>query len=139
MMQWSEISLTPSNRTLRQFAGLWLLFLGGLACWHGFVHHHAGVALAFAFGALAIGPLGLLRPQAIRLVFIACTILTFPIGWAVSRILLALMFYGIFTPVGLLFRFMGRDVLQRTLRPDQATYWQPKAAVSDLRGYLRQF
>src|SRR6266404_4462547 len=98
-MQWSDISLTPSNRTLRQFAGLWMLFLGGLACWHAFLRQHALVGLILCLAAVAVGPLGLIRPQAIRFIFVGCTILTFPVGWALARVILALMYYGIFTPV----------------------------------------
>src|SRR5258706_60232 len=44
-MQWSDIPWTPTSRVLRQFAVLWLLALGGLACWHGFVREHSLVAI----------------------------------------------------------------------------------------------
>ena len=32
-MQWSDIPFDPSRKTLRQFAGLWLVFFGGMALW----------------------------------------------------------------------------------------------------------
>ena len=34
-MQWSDIQFDPPRKTLRQFAGLWLVFFGGLALWQG--------------------------------------------------------------------------------------------------------
>ena len=39
-------------------------------------------------------------------------VLAFPIGWTVSQVMLALMFFGLFTPIGLVFRLIGRDPLQ---------------------------
>jgi hypothetical protein len=41
--------------------------------------------------------------------------------------------------VGLLFRLMGRDPLQRRLEPAAASYWQPREQVTDLRRYYRQY
>ena len=32
-MRWSDIQFDPPRKVLRQFAGLWLLFFGGLALW----------------------------------------------------------------------------------------------------------
>jgi hypothetical protein len=61
-----------------------------------------------------------------------------PIGLVVSWLLLALLFYGMFTPVGLFFRLIGRDALCRRYRPDLDTYWAPKAGARDVRSYLRQ-
>jgi hypothetical protein len=138
-MQWADISFAPPSRTLRQFAGLWLLFFIGLACWHGFVTGNRTTAIVFAALALAVGPLGLVRPQTIRLLFVGSMILTFPIGWVVSRILLAFLFYGVFTPVGLVFKLLGRDSLARRYQPNKDTYWAPKVLTTDARSYFRQF
>src|ERR1700716_3972044 len=99
-MTWSDISRNPPARTLRQFAGLWLVFLVGLGAnlyqKHG--EHRAGLTLG-AMG-IVIGGLGLLKPAAVRLLFVVCMVLAFPIGWLISNLMLALMFYGIITPIG---------------------------------------
>src|SRR5437660_11363505 len=135
-MQWSDISWKPSTRTLRQFAGVWLLALGGLACWHGFVRGHSTLGIVLAVLAVTVGPLGLIRPQAIRPVFLIAMIAAFPIGWLVSRVILACLYYGIFAPVGLLFRLIGRDALARRPHPEQATYWESKPMSTDMASYL---
>ena len=36
-MQWSDIPFQPDRKTLRQFAGLWLVFFGGMALWQALV------------------------------------------------------------------------------------------------------
>jgi Saxitoxin biosynthesis operon protein SxtJ len=138
-MKWSDISFAPASRTLRQFAALWLVFFSGLALWQGLVREHTVTGLIFAGLAVAVGPLGLVQPQAIRWVFVAAQLVTFPIGWVVSRVILALLFYGMFTPVSLVFRLLGRDALGKQRKPNQQTYWAPKPAAANARGYFRQF
>jgi carbamoyltransferase len=127
-----------SARTLRQFAALWLLILGGLAFWQGYARDHTVVAGVLAVLAVAVGFLGLLKPQAIRLIFVGATACTFPIGWAVSQVLLVILFYGVFTPVALVFKLIGRDALGRCPRPDLPTYWTPQPQVEDIRAYFHQ-
>src|SRR5262249_55930164 len=138
-MQWSDIPFAPSSRTLRQFAGLWVVFFGGLAAWNGWVRDHHTLALVFLAVAVAVGPLGLVWPQAIRWVYMGWLVLVFPIGWLVSQVILAGLFYGVITPIGLVFKLMGRDVLCRRPCADRDTYWTPKPAAPDAGSYFRQF
>ncbi len=138
-MQWSELNLSPPPRVLRQFAGLWVVCIAALACWHGLVHERHALGVALAVLAFTIGPVGLVWPAAIRPVYAAALVVTFPIGWVVSRVVLACLFYGLFTPVGLLFRLVGRDALGIRRRPDRETYWEDKPTAADAASYLRQF
>src|SRR5262245_51553273 len=109
-MHWSDIPLRPSTRTLRQFAALWLLFFGLLAVWQWLAKENVLLATTFALLAGVIGPLGLIWPQLLRWIYVGWMIAVFPIGWVVSRVVLAILFYGVFTPIGLAFRLTGRDV-----------------------------
>ncbi|HUY36637.1 MAG TPA: SxtJ family membrane protein [Pirellulales bacterium] len=137
-MQWSDISFSPRPRALRQFAVSWIVFFTVLAAWHGAWRGRTELGLTLLALALAIGPLGLIRPRAIRPIYVGWMVLAFPIGWLVSSILLAIVYYGIFTPIALVFRLLGRDALGRRTRKTD-TYWQPKRPVTDVRGYFRQF
>jgi hypothetical protein len=138
-MQWSDISFTPSVRTLRQFAGLWLFVFALLSCAQALVRHNFGLAALFGVFALAVGVPGLIKPMLIRPVYVAAMLVTFPIGWAVSKLLLACLFYGIFTPVALLFKLIGRDVLVRRHPSTTETYWTVKCMPTEPRGYFRPF
>ncbi|HKI20710.1 MAG TPA: SxtJ family membrane protein [Isosphaeraceae bacterium] len=138
-MRWSDIPFDPPRKTLRQFAALWLAFFGGMALWQALVRERAGLASILAVLALTIGPLGLARPEWMRRIYVGWMILAFPIGWTVSQIMLAVMFFGLFTPIGLVFRLLGRDPLHRTRRPELESYWAPKPAPTDLRRYFKQF
>jgi hypothetical protein len=138
-MTWSDISFAPPPRTLRQFAGVWLVFFAVLAVSRGLRDGLTPPALALAALALAVGPLGLWRPALVRPVYVAAAVLTFPLGWAASRLLLAALYYGVFTPLGLLLRLLGRDPLRLRPSPQQASYWTAKPAPPDVSRYFRQF
>jgi hypothetical protein len=138
-MQWSDATAVPSSRKLRQFAGIWILFFAGLALWQGWLRGHATAAVVFAALAMVAGPLGLLWPRTIRWIYTGWMIAAFPIGWVVSRLVLGLMYFGVITPVALLFRLLGRDALQRRFQPEADTYWRPKPGATDVRSYFRQF
>jgi hypothetical protein len=63
----------------------------------------------------------------------------FPIGWVVSHLILALIFYGLFTPLAALFRLTGRDTLHRRPQPELDSYFVPKSTPADAASYLRQY
>ena len=138
-MKWSDLPLKPNDRALRQFAGAWLiLFLA--AGVHRYVvrdQHQVGIALAVI--AVVIGGLGLIQPAAVRWLFVGATVLAFPIGWVVSQIMLAVMYYGIITPLAVWFRLRGRDLLSRKPAPSRASFWTPKQTPEDMGAYFRQY
>jgi hypothetical protein len=138
-MRWSDIPFHPLRRTLRQFAGLWLVAFGGLALWQALARGQTAVAGILAVLALTIGPLGLARPEWVRWIYVGWMVLAFPIGWTVSQITLMVMFFGLITPIGLVFRLAGRDPLHRACRAERKSYWAPKPAPSDLGRYFKQF
>jgi hypothetical protein len=138
-LQWSDIQFQPSRKTLQQFAGLWLACFGAMAVWEGIGRGHLARAAVLGALALTVGPVGLAWPMLVRPIFVTWMVLAFPIGWIISQAILALMYYGLFTPISLVFRLIGRDPLKRAYQPAVETYWAPKATASDPRRYFRQF
>jgi 4-hydroxybenzoate polyprenyltransferase len=126
-----------TDRMVRQFAGLWLLFFGLLAFSYGYLRHQTSTGVGLAALAITVGISGLLRPAAIRPVFRGAMLVATPIGWIVSNVILAVLFFGLFTPFALFFRLVGRDALQRR-RDNRETHWVPKATPADMRRYFRQ-
>jgi hypothetical protein len=129
----------PSDRMLRQFSGLWIVFFGAVAALQEFHHHRHVLGITLAVLAVTIGPLGLAWPRAIKPIFIGWMALAFPIGWVVSHIMLGILFYGLFTPIAWIFRIIGRDALELKPKPQAPTYWLSKAHGLDKSQYLRQF
>lgn len=138
-MTWSDLTFASPARTLRQFAGLWLVFFTVLATVRGMRDGVTPAALALAALALTVGPLGLWRPALVRPAYVAAVVLTFPLGWFTSRLLLAALYYGAFTPLGLALRLLGRDALRLRPCPQQASYWAERPAPQDVSRYFRQF
>jgi len=137
-MQWADVVRTPPSRQLRQFGALWLVFflsMAGMRWWHG----HSGMATSgLAVAAVVIGVGGMVMPAFIRPIYTAWMVAAFPIGWTVSRVALATIFYGILTPLGGLFRVRGRDPL-RLGRGARDTYWTAKRQMRAAGDYFRQF
>jgi hypothetical protein len=136
-LNWSDIQFSPSDKTLRQFAGLFLLIFGALAAYETVWGGSPRLGMGYGVAAALVGGAGLIWPKVIQPVFVGWSIVAFPIGWLISTVVLGVLFYGIFTPIGLAFRAAGRDVL-RVRRPVASTYWQPKPAAKDPREYFRQ-
>jgi TRAP-type C4-dicarboxylate transport system permease small subunit len=137
-MQWADVVAPPSRKLLRQFAGLFLVCFLGLAAWRIWQGRADVWAAGLAAVALGVGLAGLVRPSAVRLVYTGWMIVAFPIGWTVSRVALALVFYVVITPVALVFRVMRRDELQLRRADRRASYWRPKPRPESVREYLRQ-
>jgi hypothetical protein len=136
-MQWSEAVKAPTRPMLRQFAAVWIVVFGGLAAWRAWGGVVDAWTIGLAVGAVVIGGAGLALPAVIRPVFTGWMIAVFPIGWIVSNVILAVIFYLVFTPIALVFRIAGRDVLGRRRRT-QASYWAAKDAATSDDQYLRQ-
>src|ERR1043166_8790142 len=116
-MTFSDIPFRPTSNALRQFAALWLVIFLAVGAHQYFKlgHHTQGMVLGAV--AVVVGTLGLIKPGAVRWIFVGWMVLAFPIGWLVSQIMLAVLFYLVLTPVAVLFRWRGRDVLARKPAP----------------------
>lgn len=143
-----RMDLRPDAKKLRQFGWASLPafgLLGTVSMWRGSLF---GVSLgaltdpvAYASWVLALLSLSfsLAWPAGNRPLYLSLTVLAFPIGWLISQVVLALFFFAVLTPVGLLFRLIGRDPLGREIVPSKASYWDDLPEVTDKGEYFRQF
>ena len=83
--------------------------------------------------------LAIVRPGLLRPAYLAVTAVSLPIGIVVSYVILAVVYFCIFTPIAFAFRLFGRDALHRRFDPDAKTYWTPRRPADDVRRYFRQF
>ncbi|HYN09270.1 MAG TPA: SxtJ family membrane protein [Vicinamibacterales bacterium] len=137
-MQWSDVVARPSPKVLRQFAVLCLIVFGIMAAiglWRG---QGITIPVAIALAGIAVGLVGVVQPAAIRWIYSGWMIAVFPIGWTISRLMLAALFYLVFTPVALVFRLIRRDALHLR-RQNARSHWTPKAGATSVDQYFRQF
>lgn len=74
-----------------------------------------------------------------RWIYVVLTLVTFPIGMVVSFVVLAIFYYLIITPTGIIFRLMGRDILCRKWPGERESYWIEHKKTDDIQRYFRQF
>ena len=72
-------------------------------------------------------------------VYLAWVYAAFPIGWTVSHLLLAVVYYLVLTPIGLALRLFGRDIVSRRFDRSATTHWIERRPVDDRTRYFRQF
>lgn len=138
-MKLSDIPLDPSDRMLRQFAAAGFLVLTLLGLFRLRSHGFDAATTAFIATAALLGLLGVVRARWLKPIFVAATLCTFPFGWMMSYVILALMFFAILTPVGLFFRMRGRDILALRRPSGAASYWTPKPRVENAGRYFQQY
>lgn len=135
-----EIKWEPSARELAQFARYWfpLFYItgGGLVWWK---FSAPRVAWSVWGAGLGLSLVGLFIPRFIRFLLVGISVVTYPIGWVVSHLLLGLIFYGLVTPIGLLMRWCGRDPLQRKFDAEVKSYWVSHQPASDTSRYFKQY
>ena len=134
-----DINWNPTSTQLRQFAAMQLVFFALVAAW--LFHRTGSGTLAIALlGVSAVACIaGSVRPQCLRWIFVGWIVAAFPIGWLVSHLLLALLFYLVFTPVGIMMRLCGYDPMQRRLDREAKSYWKPRTPPEDAQRYFKQY
>jgi hypothetical protein len=123
---------------LREFSGLWIVFFGGIAAWKAAAVGPTNLVYALAGLALGVGVLGLANPRRVGPIYVGWMILASPAAWLISHALLAVLFFVIFLPIGLLFRLIGRDPLMLK-KPAGDTYWTAKPGTMRDSQYFRQY
>jgi hypothetical protein len=129
---------TPAKKELRKFGlGLFVILglIGGLLLWRG--------RLAAPY-FLAVSGLSLLLSLAwargLTPVYRFMMWLAEKLAWFNTRLILILVFYLIFAPIGLVLRIMGRDLLNQEIDPQAETYWVDRRHPPfEQKWYLNQF
>jgi hypothetical protein len=65
---------------------------------------------------------GLLLPMSLRPVYRGWLAIGHVLGWLNTRIVLAVMFYAMFLPVGIAMRLLGKDPMARKFEQSKTTY-----------------
>lgn len=78
-------------------------------------------------------------PSFARTVYIGWMRAAEPIGWTLTNVLLAIVFYLVVTPIGLVMWILGRDPMKRHLDPSAKTYWIKHHSPTNPDRYFQQF
>ena len=134
-----EINKNPSPRELRWF-GLIVLAFGALISGLVYARTHAAlgasipVAVAGLIAGIYYAAPGLRRP-----IYLGWMYACLPVGLLMSFVLLAAIYFLVFTPIGLLMRLVGRERVPRAFDRRATSYWIRRPAPRPPASYFRQF
>lgn len=131
-------NIKSSHKELREFGltiGAILVILGSLALWRG----KCVYPYLLAAGAFFI-VFGLLAPQSLKWLQIAWMAFGAVLGFFTSRIVLAILFYAVITPISFLTKILGKDILDERIDKARTSYWQERAMPKkDKSSYENQY
>lgn len=138
MEAYREINLRPSRKELLQFA---LVVAGGAAVLGVFArvawgNPHAAEIIWTVGAAIAAGAL---VPGVGRLLYVAWMGLGVSVGLVTGPVVLGVCYALVITPVALIFRMRGRDVLERRVDRSAVSYWKTHATNTDMSRYYKQY
>ena len=119
-MNWIRIK---SNAELRKFGitiGIAFAILGALFLWRGkaaWIYLEASAALFLICG--------LIFPKILQPIEFIWMKFAYYLGIVVTHVLVTLTFFLIITPLGLLLRLLGKDLLQMKFDKKISSYWIP--------------
>ena len=117
-----EIKNIKSEKSdLRNFgitAGIILLIISGFLFWKENESFQIFLIVGITFLLTAVSIPVVLKP-----VYWIWMIFAVILGWFMTRLILILLFYFIFTPIGLTLRFFGKQFLELQWDKSKESYW----------------
>jgi hypothetical protein len=108
----------PSNRSFGWLFTVFFTLVGVYSLWR------EGTAYAWMFGLAGVtAAVTMVRPRWLAPFNRAWMQFGELLHRVVSPLVLGIIFYGVFTPVGLVMRIARRDAMKRRFEPGAPTYW----------------
>lgn len=139
-MSLMKINWNPDHKELRKF-GIISLISSALIALLLYVLKGLGIqwAAAIFLVGLIIFVSSMISLKVTRGIYLGLILLTMPIGCVVSFTLLTIFYFFLLTPLGLLFRLIGRDALGRKFDSNTNSYWIFRRSPENLDRYFHQF
>ncbi len=141
-----QIDWKPSHRILRNFGMIGVVAFSAFAA---LIHYQVGMfkmipgtpPVIYTLLGLAgyCGLFALVAPPALKWLYILLTVVSFPIGFVVSYIVVLAMFFLVITPIALVFKVIGRDPMNRIFDPSLSSYWISRTPPATAKRYFQQF
>jgi len=134
-----EFNKDPSAKDLRWFGLLLAAFfavMGGMIAWKSgnlrvfYVMGGVGAALGAVYYAL---------PAVRKPMYLGWMYLFFPVGFVVSLVLMALVYFVVLTPIALILKISGVDPMTRKFDKGASTYWSARPPTPPSERYFKQY
>jgi len=120
----------------RQFGFLFAAVFTLVAFWPLWPLH--APSLPWLGGAVAWAALALICPRLLAPLYRLWMKFGHVLGWINARIILSLVFFVVVTPIGIVMRLLGKDLL-RMRTPKSASYWIRRDQPLDPQSLRNQF
>jgi hypothetical protein len=143
-MPFVKINWRPNKRELRQFGAIFFagfFLIGVVKCawpFERFITRDYNLGIWLMAIGVVVGAIGATGSQIALPFYWAWLGIAFVVGNIMSRLIIALIYFFVFTPMRLLSIFLGRDRLQLR-KPGKDTYWLDISLPKELKKYERQF
>lgn len=114
-------NLPMADRDVRKFGvtiGIVLLLVSVFFLWK-----EKPSAIYFALAAILFTGLTWLLPGFMRPLYRGWMALAVVMGFVMTRVILTILYYGMFTPIALVMKLLGKDPLHERLDKQAETYW----------------
>ncbi|MDA1012869.1 MAG: SxtJ family membrane protein [Planctomycetota bacterium] len=138
-MKLMEINWQPSRKEMKFFAVLQIAFFAIISSivWKA-TESTTGPIWIMGI-SVSVGVVGFFVHPFMRLVYLGWLLAVFPIGWTISQVVVAGIFFLVITPIGLIMRVFRYDPMQRKFDPNASTYWLPRESNTKSTQYFRQY
>jgi hypothetical protein len=128
-----KLRLKDDPREWRKFgisSALVLALITGWLCWRAVLAKP--VAVGILAGLWGIALLAIVRPRSLRGPYRLGMRVSHGMGRVIAPVVLSLVFLLVLTPLGLLLRLMGKELLRLHRDPLAGSYWQEPSGSADL-------
>ena len=129
--------LNLDKQNLRKFGitmGVAFLIIALLVFWK-----RRAFPLSLSYISCAFFVLAITLPGSLRFFYIFWMKLAFVLSWINTRIILVLLFYLLFTPISLVMKLCGSDLLERKIEKSRESYWHKKEPKAGKDHYEKLF
>ncbi len=120
-------SIKATTKEARKFGltiGAFLLAIAGLLLWKqrpGF--------LSLAYAGAGFAALGLVLPILLKPIYKVWMSFAVVMGFIMTRVILTVLYIGMFTPIAVIAKLLGKDLLGERWNKSAATYWVKRPAT----------
>ena len=134
-----KLNINPPLAQLKSFGRVWTPLFAIIIGFNVMFNGYFEAAVTIEVVAIVIVLVGWLRPEMLKIPFVAAMVVTYPIGIVVGWLLLRTIYYGCLCPIGLMLKVFKKDLLQQRWDLDAESYWTQRREVVVTQQYFRQF
>ena len=131
-------NIKTSKREIRTFGitiGIFLLILAGFLFYKEKEAFQLFIYMAGSFISLSF-----LIPVILKPIYLVWMIFAVILGWFMTRLILSLLFFLVVTPIALMLKLIGKDLLELKKQEVRGSYWNKRNSYKEQnQNYEKQF